>query len=170
MTTNGLVILVASTTNNTFEGPSIDFFATGDDIEVARWDLSLNGLDGVLFDSRSGVVLSGNWTATDPLALYWFPTLTTNAASPGANTEYGTYFDLTGIDGSDPWVTPSDGGSVDLRFFTADATILNSGGSNPASAGNALFNTPAVPEPNSLAWLALAVVGWTFTRSRRVEP
>ena len=144
MPATGLVILVASTTDSTFTPPTADAFVSGDDIVVARFDLSSGDYDGQINATAVGLSLSGNWNAGDPLAVYWFPTLTTNSAAPGPGTSYGFYRDpaadgarFTGRDGSDPWFTPSDGDDRTLLFFTADA-----GGSNPASAGNASSISP----------------------------
>lgn len=151
MSVNGLVVLVASTQDAVFGSPTDTAFATGDDLEVARWNLSGTGTPGQLSDTAN-LTLSGFWTATDPLKLYWFPTLTTGALSPGPNTSYGEYRDPTaagpagsGRDGSDPWFTPADSGTVGLIFLTTDA----GGAVNAPALGNASFTT--VPEPSAYA-------------------
>lgn len=96
--------------------------------------------------------------------MYWFPTLTVSATTPGALTPYGMYTTNVVVDGSALWETPSDGASLhDLRFFTSDATILNGGGSNPAAAGNASLMTPA-PEPSALMFV---VLGFAFCWMQR---
>lgn len=146
MPTNGMVILVASTTNSTFDGPTASSFVSGDDVEVARWDLSSTETPG---DINTDVLasLSGNWTGGDPLAIYWYPTLTTDATMPGGGTTYGYYRDpaaisTSGSDSSDAWFTPADGGTITLVFLTTDA----GGTTNPPSAGNAslVINTPPI--------------------------
>jgi hypothetical protein len=138
MPTTGLVILVATTNDTQFQGPTATAFVSGDDIEVARFDLSSSGCGGgCLTDSTGTLNLFGTWKANNPLAIYWYPTLTKSASAPGAGAPYGFYTDPVGIDGSDPWATPADGSSVDLFFLTSDQ-----GGSNPMSAGVASHVVP----------------------------
>lgn len=150
MPSTGLVILTASTTDATFESPTSSAFVVGDDIELKRWDLTLGGWgDGAFQDTTGSLTLSGAWTAGDALRLVWFPTLNLSSTAPGAGTSYGAYRHATGLDGSDPWVTPADGSAISLKFLTSDASILGTG-SNLASLGNASFATP-VPEPSAYA-------------------
>ena len=153
MPSSGLVILAASTLDSIFTAPTPDQFFSGDDVELARWALTVIGGGGGLGDgSFSGttrpLTLSGNWTVRDPVQLYWFPTLTLTPSSdsPGAGTPYGTYRHDTGLDGSEPWFTPADGLGRTLLFLTADATVP---GSNLASTGNASLTV--VPEPSHYA-------------------
>ena len=103
-------------------------FVTNDDIIVARFDLSSTATPGQINTIISGIALSGNWNASDALAIYWYPTLGTNATVPGAGTSYGFYRDPvanggtgTGTDGSDAWFTPADGNLINIYFFTGDA-------------------------------------------------
>lgn len=136
MPTNGLVILVASTTDSTFNGPTAGSFASGDDIVVAKFNLNSSGAPGVLIDVAPSLSLTGNWTVGDPLAIYWFPTLTTNSSAPTAGIPYGMYTTATPLDGSDPWVTPQSSANIDLRFITTDSDSVNGhlAGSNAATA------------------------------------
>ena len=83
MPVTGLVLLVASTTDNVFTPPSPNAFVTGDDIIVGRWDLSALDEPGLLLDLTT-IALGGDWNAGDPLKLYWFPTLTLATLTPGA--------------------------------------------------------------------------------------
>jgi hypothetical protein len=151
MPASGLAVLVASTVDATFGGPTPASFASGvDDMEVARWDLTLNG-PGVLQVTSGPLSRSAPWDAGDPVQLYWFPTLTIGSSVPGAGTSYGQYRD--GVGGVEPggevWTTPADTITRTLKFFTTDATFLVAGGNSPASAGNASFTT--VPEPSEYA-------------------
>ena len=182
MPTSGLAILVASTLDSSFGGPSSTTYATGDDIVVGAWDLT-GGFNtaGVLTKGVS-TTPTGNWNAGDFLQLYWFPTLTLaqyNASTPpGNNTPYGQYRDpatVTALEsgkGGDLWITPGASGTFNLKFFTSDASTLvplNSGLS-PASAGLANFTT--VPEPSAYAaifgglCLATGVARRTYLKRR----
>jgi len=146
MPTSGLVVLVASTLDSQFGSPTATSFVSGDDIEVARFDLSSTEIPGLVEDLAI-LTLSGDWGAGDPLAIFWYPTLTIDAVSPGASTPYGFYRDPTpsgeqgtGLDGSDPWFTPADGATLwNLLFLTSDA----GGASTPPGAGNASFVIPS---------------------------
>jgi hypothetical protein len=139
--TSGLVILVASTLDASFGGPTDTSFVSGDDIELKRWDLSSGfNLPGILSVFSGPLQLTGNWNPGDPVQMYWFPTLTLGSIAPGPGTSYGQYRDAVGIDGSEVWTTPAAGfpvGSRSLRFSMSDATFLFTGGSMPALAGKA---------------------------------
>jgi len=137
MPTNGLVVLVASTTDSTFNPPTAGSFVSGDDIVLAKFDLRSSGANGVLIDVASSLTLTGNWTPGDPLAIYWFPTLTTNSTAPTAGIAYGFYTTTTPLDGSDAWTTPTAPANIDLRFITTDSDTVNGhlAGLNPPSAG-----------------------------------
>jgi len=112
---------------------------------VAIWNLSNCGCgDGILMDEK---VLSytGGITSNQALELCWFPSLTMASTTLGI-TDYGTYTDPVGIDGSDAWRTPAKKSSVSLAFLTA-----NEGGSNPQEAGEAT-NVTAVPLTAFQTW------------------
>lgn len=146
MPLSGLVILVASTTDANFNAPTASAFVSGDDIEIARWNLSSYNTAGILYDGVTGVSLSGNWNANDPVAMYWFPTLNINSTTPTNGAPYGVYRDAIGVDGSDAWFTPSPPNPLNLYFFTADQS-----GSNPNTAGYAsqvVGNHPPVANPD----------------------
>lgn len=162
MPSNGLVVIVASTTNSTFDGPSADAFATGDDVVVFMGDIQGSGTNGTFISAITNS-LTGNWNTGNPLQLYWFPTLATNATSPGAGTSYGQYSDAVGVDGSDPWLTPATGAVVNLTFLT---TVH--GGTNAQTAGRASLTIPFPAQltvsPSS-ADFGLAVIGTTNSQS-----
>src|ERR1043165_4068339 len=61
MPITGLVLLVASTNDLTFAPPTSDSFVTGDDIIVAKFNLSAFDTPGVLSDILQGAVLAGGW-------------------------------------------------------------------------------------------------------------
>lgn len=159
MPTNGLVILVASTTDSTFNGPTAGSFVTGDDIVLWKFNLDSSGAPGVLIDVAPSLTLTGNWTVGDPLAIYWFPTLTTNSSAPTAGTPYGMFTTTNATDGSDPWVTPPSSANIDLRFITTDSDQVNghlAGTNNLASAGLASSVVPGgLTAPN----LAISLIG-----------
>jgi hypothetical protein len=158
MPLSGLVILVASTSDANFIPPTPTSFVSGDDIELARWDLSNFQTPGAIIDGINGLILSGTWGAGDPLAIYWFPSLTTGAAVPGNGTHYGFYHGGNGSDGSEPWFTPGDGGSISLLFLTQDQ-----GGSNPDAAGYASFIVSSPPVITSQPASRTNVFGSTAT-------
>ncbi|MDB6059648.1 MAG: hypothetical protein JWO95_3492, partial [Verrucomicrobiales bacterium] len=150
MSTNGLVVLVASTTDSTFNGPTTGAFTTGDDIVVAKFNLASSGAPGVLIDVAASLSFTGNWNPGDPLSIYWYPTLTTNSAGPNAGTPYGMYTTTSPLDGSDAWVTPQSSANIDLRFITSDSDTNNGHltGSIPASAALANLTVGGIAQPN----------------------
>ncbi|WOO40722.1 hypothetical protein [Rubellicoccus peritrichatus] len=141
MPVSGLVMVVVSTSDATVSNPTADAFVSGDDQVIFLSDLSTNQVAGVFAQTISITDLSGAISTGDPIALFWFPTLSQGADSPGTGATYGRYDVAVGqeTDGSAPWVVPSDGASVSLSFLTTDALTVPSGGSNPASAGLAPF-------------------------------
>lgn len=145
MPTTGLVMLVASTNDSTFNAPTPLNFVTGDDVIIAKWDLTSansGGFDtpGVLSAFINTIVPVNS---SNPLKLYWYPTLNFNSTAPGQNTPYGTYTDPVGIDGSTNWFGDSPSATITLRFLTTDAnTGFDFAGSNPPSAGIANQVTP----------------------------
>lgn len=133
MPLGGQVLLVASTTDGVFGGPTATSFVTGDDVSLFQGSLDSGFGEGV-FQRLVNFSLSSfpGLDPGDPMQLFWFPTLTASSTSPGEGTTYGFYRHDTGLDGSAPWVIPSDGSLVDLKFFT-----MSQGGSNPDAFGNA---------------------------------
>lgn len=157
---NSLIVFIADTSGAGFEIQSPSTISVGSLLDNSDlfviWKGDLAGGDsGAFFDLIKGDPVAGNtpgvWNFGDPVAIYWFPGLTPEANSIEAGQSYGYYHSSTGLDGSAEWVTPQDGWTVDLRFFTENATILYNGGSNPNSAGYA--NLQVVPEPSVYAGL-----------------
>lgn len=178
MSQNGLVLFVSSTSDTTFDsivaGSSTAVGASlngGDDKILFRSDLTSFGTNGVLDLSTGALELStiAGWNTGDPLALLWFPTLTTASASIDAGVQYGFYSNGSAVDGSSTWVTPADPTSnYLLGFFTQDGGELSPGptAANPAAAGNASLTVAGVPEP-SRALLGLLGLGFVALRRRR---
>jgi hypothetical protein len=164
MPTTGLVLMVASTTDALFGGPTAGSFVTGDDVVLFRGDLSGLGQPGYLQTTRF-FPLTGELTSSDPVQLYWFPTLTIadyDSSNLAAGTTYGSYRDAVGINGSAPWIVPGDGNTVALKFFT-----ISEGGSNLDTAGWANFTV--VPEASNLitAGLTLGLCALRLFRGAR---
>jgi hypothetical protein len=148
MPMSGLVLLVASTNDTTFNAPTPTAFVSGDDIILAKFDLS-GGTNGVCLGFAPGIksTLVGK-----PIMMYWYPTLNLNSTVPGNGTPFGSYRTDSPLDGSDAWVTPADGASINLRFLTSDANLdyHNPAGSNPASLAIANQFVGGAPSPTLL--------------------
>jgi hypothetical protein len=171
--TNGLVLLVTDTLGNGFstltDGTSLNlnsFINSDDDQILARWALGASSLTaGAFSDTVSNLNPSGNWNVGDPLALLWFPTLTTSSTTASANVSYGLYSNTAAaldpsLDGGERWVTPGDG-TFGLNFFTTSF-----GGSHDNTSGNASLTVAGVPEP-SRSLLGLIGLGVLALRRRR---
>ena len=97
---NGLVILVASRSNANFSLPTTTNLISGDDYELARFDAAEGVVAGVVnnlsVDGSTGV------NNPDPVAIYWFPTLTTGSPTniPGG-TPYGMFTNAGGLAAGD---------------------------------------------------------------------
>lgn len=176
---SSLFLLVSSTTNSTFDAlsegslTSIGSLLNGDDRILFKGDLSSYG-NGIMTVNPTldlaNPLLSG-WTQNDPLALLWFPTLTTGSSSIPAGTTYGLYTKALSSDGSDPWITPADGvTNHKLLFYTQGGSGLDlspgAGATNLASVGNASLTVGAIPEP-SRSLLGLLGLGVLALRRRR---
>lgn len=180
MSQDGVFMLVASTTDATFQpifaGSSTAVGSTFgvDDKILFVGDLGTFGVNGVLDETLAiDSTLFAGLTTGDPLALYWFPTLTTSDTSISAGTTYGYYTNPLAVDGSSAWLTPADPTSnYSLGFFTKDGSELSPGSSasNLASAGNASLTVSAVPEPSvsllAMAGAMFAVLGRRRRRNR----
>jgi hypothetical protein len=160
----------ASYTNGTWTG---DTWALGTDLVLGRWALD-GTLDGAgttgqaLTPDVSGV--AGWDPGTDQLALLWFEqAYSAGAAGPGASQHFGFYRSSTVTDPS---------GSVDMTYV-AEANNFNgflqtfsagaSGNAGPDSTFNATFQTQAIPEPSSLAFVGLGMLTLVTVMRRRKQ-
>jgi len=179
MSQSGLVLFVSSTADSTFDsilaGSSTTVGSTlngSDDKIIFRTDLSSYGANGVLDLTTGALDLStiSGWNTGDPLALMWFPTLTTASSTITAGTEYGFYRNSTAVDSTQAWVTPADPTSnYLLGFFTKDGSELSPGASasNVASVGNASLTVGGVvPEPGRFMLGMLGMLGLVMRRRR----
>ena len=174
-----LFLLVSSTTDSIFSSitpdssTAIGSLLNGDDKILFRGNLANYGVNGVLSESTGSLTLNTGaltgWTSGDPLALLWFPTLTTGSGTIASGTTYGLYSNASVVDGSDAWITPSDPTTNHkLLFYTQAGSELSpgAGASNSASVGNASLTVGAVPEP-SRSLLGLIGFGVLALRRRR---
>lgn len=162
VSSGALVVIGVSTLDGSFATPSPTGFFSGDDVEIYRGNVSP---DGQFTGSLSGVNYSSiaNWTAGDPLAIYWYPTLTTASTAPEVGVSYGTFRTDSVQSGSEiAWISPSDGTTSALSFVTASL-----GGDNPDALGYA--SNLVVPEPSTYAGAfgALCLAGATWFRRRK---
>jgi hypothetical protein len=163
----GLILLIADTSVNGFQinltlGSSLTVGSSlgADDQILGKWAVGAGGFGAGTFEVGNATFdLAGSFNAGDPLGLYWFPNLTTSSA----NLTAGTFGVFTGGSG---WVTPSDGSTVSLSFFTADATELDFGGPYLASRGVASLPLP-VPEPSTMLLVGVGLLGAICLRRHR---
>ena len=169
MAESGVIVLVADTSGGGFEGPSDTAFVTGDDFMIGKWDIATAGgnMPGAFQGTTGAVSFSGDWGKGDPLAIYWFPTLSGSDAVPGAAVPYGMFANGT-EDVTDPWTTPADGISGHaLIFLTTDAdNLLPGGGSSDSADGLASNVTSGTPpaDPTGIAGTGspgMTVLTWT---------
>jgi hypothetical protein len=172
MPQTGLVMLVASTTDGTFgglsQGSSLalnSLIADGNDQILAKWNLVVNETDGLFADTTGPLNFSGNWGATDKLALLWFPTLTLSSSSLVGGESYGLWSGPPNLqDGGDAWTTPGDGSTVSLNFLTSTG-----GGTHATALGNAsltVSGAAVIPEPSRAFLLLGGLVGLAMRRRR----
>ena len=172
----GLVMLVANTTttSGSFGNTSIlqnapltvNSNIMPGDVILKEWTLGTGSgnTPGAFYDTASGLNMSSFGAATgNPLALLWFPTLTTGASTATAATPYGIYTG-PGSSGSAPWSLPSDGSLVTLNMYTTNGALTT--GTLAASNGVASYSVTAAPEP-SRAILAALGLGLISLRRRR---
>lgn len=151
MPTTGLVVIVVSTGDNQVGEPTESAFVSGDDLVVFFGNLVINQTPGVFADTFQILGFSNGINPGDPVALFWYPTLTVNANAPGTGVPYGRYSPSNGSEqgSSSPWVVPGDGAVVNLEMITTDALTFVGGGPIPSSAGLASLTTPGGnPDPD----------------------
>jgi len=151
-----LMILAVDTQNNGFQGPTqSQFVVNPDDVELYRWSLDSTGFQPgytqpvPLTLTTAQIAAIPNLTSGDPLRLYWYPTLTTAASAPGAETPYGTYSNPSSVNGSIAWAFPSDPGTYTLNLLTTEAS-----GSSPIPNSAGYADQLVVPEPATYALFA----------------
>jgi hypothetical protein len=171
-----LVVIVADTLRDGFsslvDGGSLTIngiLGGLDDRVIGKYDLSVWEGDGVFQNpgGAAGQFEMGNytnWNTGDPLAIYWFPTLTVGDQTVLAGTAYGRFLGPTGS-GGESWLTPTDNSPQVYTFFTTEGSTLGTG-SFPANAGDASSTVSAVPEP-SVSVLAMAGAMFAMLGRRR---
>ena len=171
--TIGLLELIASpvtiaTPDGVFTPPTSNSFVTGGDILVQKFSMNYSdgpgeaGLDAIFAVGGTNALKAGY-----ALQLRWFPGLTLASTSPGIDANYGAYRSDTPESGPDSggiaWFVPSVGETLTTPNGYGFATML-AGGSNPETAGRAIYTVTPVPEPSSGGWLlggaALCLTGW----------
>ncbi len=160
-----LLVLVASTLDQTFSPIQPNAFASGDDIVIAQFATNNpSSLSGAVSYAINNFNLFGNLSPGDPLALYWYPTLDINASAPGFGTPYGMFTDPLGSLLDDPFVVPPDGGTITFSIVSQ----IHQG-----SLSNNLFlaNLTTIPEPSTYALIILGLGGlvWVMRRRARVN-
>jgi len=147
----GLVLVVASTTNDEFTGPDAEAFANGDDVVIDAFDLSGTDTPGLFIETIANYDLAGSLNAGDPVGIYWFPNVTKSQymanSDPILGDSYGFFTQTSIVSGTAPWVLPPDGGSMTLEFLTEDADFnvfnyTDEAYAQISSAGNAAFTVP----------------------------
>lgn len=171
-------VLVADTLDNGFSnGGSL----VGSSLSVGQ---ALGQSDNLILDIfhaadiGSGVIgfhdtftytYSGNFAPGDPLALYWFPSITATGTVIGSGLSYGFYRNSANDlnSGSDiGFVAPGDGSLSNLFAFD---NITDPGALASPSDFTASLTTMPVPEPSPLALLMFAGFG-VLVMWRRVRP
>ena len=158
-----------STAIGSLLSPSGDL--TPDDFVLFRGNLTAAGTPGALDALVTGLNFANipGWDAGDPLALIWFPSLTTSSTTIPNGTRYGIYTRNTSVpaEGSAAWITPANGVSnYPLGFFTQNGETFSPGPTavNSAAAGRSTLT--AVPEPSTLGMAALGIIGLMSRRRR----
>ena len=173
-----LLLLVADTSQDGFDEPSVGDFLGGSDDDIVLSQFEVNNLDGFWSDTTGALAFasngdsrdgsfSGSWGQGDPFAIVWFPTLTaadysvgsSKSASVTAGLEFGRFSDAG-------WDTPVDGTTLSGNS-TLVAQSTDSSEPNGTLSPNVLqAGFSVVPEP-STGLLGLLSLSLFFVRRRR---
>lgn len=145
--TKGVAVLVVSTGDTEFSTPAGgEIVPSGsDDRVVAMWDLANPPLGGDAYSLlKQSIEYGSDWTAGDPMGLFWFPEMAYNSGSPViSDTEaFGFYRDTNGERSGDSWLMPADGALLhSLKLFTEDADTMVAAGNGevPTMVGYAVM-------------------------------
>ena len=154
---DGSLLLIVGSSDNTFAMPTPSSFTGGSLTDTILWqggfDSSTTGVPGLMTFTHLQPI-NDSVTAGTKLEVFWFPTLSADAASPGASGVPFGHFGFSFVSGSS-WSLPAAGNSITLSFLTESA-----GGDFFDSDGRANFTVSAVPEPSAYAGLAgLSILG-----------
>lgn len=128
-----LAVLAADTQGDGFDAPGPGLLTVGNPIATGSDDLAVALLasdsttPGIVFNLLSNLSLTGSWKAGQPLALYWFPGATLSDPRLADLDPYGFARATGDQTGTTAWVTPADGSTVTLRYYTTAATVLIDG-------------------------------------------
>jgi MYXO-CTERM domain-containing protein len=176
--TSGLVMLVANTsTTGSFGSTSVQAGAPlgvganimTNDVILKEWSIGgSSGTAGAFYDTTGA--LSTSLTTGNPLALLWFPTLTTSSSTATASAPYGIYTgpgnNGTG-DTSAAWSVPAAGSTVTLDMYTSNAAFGPYNSPLANSAGVASLTVSGAPEPSRAILAALGMGALLLRRRRR---
>lgn len=148
-------LVIAVTTTSSFSGPISGSFISGDETLLGSWSTSSSvlGEPGGFEVALPGLELTTGITTGSPIAILWFPTLTSLASTPVVGTQYGSYTDLS-------WTVPSDGDTV---FYGVESQSIGGGVSNSLLVAN----LNVIPEPSSYAVLIGFLSTFFLARRRR---
>jgi hypothetical protein len=165
---NSLVVLLASTQNSSFGDLTLatsSFTVEADDIVIKKFALGAGGVfqSDAFLDIDTTTAPASGLSLGDPLLLVWFPNVTYSESltGPGANQMFGTYrSDLATLASDIGWNVPANG------TYALGAYAVSVGGDIADSAFVA--NLMTIPEPSSIALVALGCVGLLAVRRRKL--
>ena len=159
----GLVLLVASTTDSVFSGPTTSSSLTvgsvfnGDDIVLAALSVdsvstAISGAYKQDINITYGTTFPAAVSSGDQIKLYWFPTLTKTSTAIAGGTSYGEYrTDATMSGSSTGWLLPADGQTVIINLLTLSAggDIANNLGSASLTVAGPVIAPAITTQPAS---------------------